>query len=338
MSGMDRRKFLREGVAAAGVVAAGVTARAGAQSGAGSRAQNVPQAPATSGSKPDQQAGAGQIRSENTDGPPLDRGKDPRLLVGCCAISYSKYLKGGQMTMEDFIRKGVELGVDGVDMTVYFLKSTEPAYLTNLRHLAFKNGIGFSGAACGATMVEANKAKRDAVLADIKKWVDVTDQLGASHLRVFGGKLPQGATTQQGVDWCVEIMKPASEYSAKRGITLGIEPHGGITQHGDTLLEIIKRVDSPYAGINLDITHFLPVDTSYAQIEACIPYATQTHIRYRFDSKELIDLDRVWQMFAKGGYKGYMSAEYENETEDAITGVPRLIGDMRKLSRKYSSV
>jgi hypothetical protein len=63
-----------------------------------------------------------------------------------------------------------------------------------------------------------------------------------------------------------------------------------------------------------------------------------THIRYRFDSGELIDLDRVWQMFAKAGFKGYMSAEYENEKEDAITGVPRLIGDMRKLSRKYSTV
>jgi sugar phosphate isomerase/epimerase len=244
------------------------------------------------------------------------------------------------MTMEDFIRKGVELRLDGVDMTVYFLKSTEPAYLTNLRHLAFKNGLGFSGAACGASMVQADKEKRGQVLEDIKKWTDVTDQLGTSHLRVFAGKLPPDATTEQAVGWCVDVMKEASDYSGKRGITLGLEPHGGITQRADTLLEIIHRVDSPYAGINLDITHFVPTpeQSGYAQIEACIPYATQTHIRYRFDSGELIDLDRVWQMFAKAGYKGYMSAEYENEKEDAITGVPRLIGDMRKLCRKYSSV
>ncbi len=321
MSGIDRRKFLQAGVAAAGAAAVGL---AGPNAGGQTPAQG------------DKKAYPGGVPS------PSGRGTSTqdltRLLVGCCAISYSKYLKGGQISMEDFIRKGVELKVDGVDVTVYFLKSTEPAYLTNLRHVAFKNGIGFSGAACGATMVQAEKEKRAAVLADIKKWIEVTDQLGASHLRVFAGKLPPGATTAQGVDWCTEIMKPASEYSGKRGITLGIEPHGGITQHADTLLEIIRRVDSPYAGINLDITHFLPVESSYAQIEACIPYATQTHIRYRFDSGELIDLDRVWQMFAKGEYKGYMSAEYENEKEDAWTGVPRLIGDMRKLSRKYSSV
>ncbi len=266
--------------------------------------------------------------------------REPRLFVGCCAISYSKYLRSGQMTMEDFIRKGVELRLDGVDMTVYFLKSTDPAYLASLRHLAFKNGISFSGAGCGSSMVQADKGKRTQVLEDIKKWVDVTDQLGASHLRVFGGKLPPGATTDQGVAWSVEVMKAASDYAGKRGITLGLEDHSGITQRADTLLEIIRRVDSAYAGINLDITHFIPTPTEdgYAQIEACIPYATHTHIRYRFDSGDLIDLDRVWQMFAKGGYKGYMSAEYENEKEDPATGVPKLIEEMRTLCRKYSTV
>ncbi len=265
---------------------------------------------------------------------------EPRLFVGCCAISYSKYLRSGQMSMEDFIRKGVELRLDGVDMTVYFLKSTDRAYLAGLRHLAFKNGMSFSGAGCGSSMVQVDKAKRAQVLDDIKKWIDVTDQLGASHLRVFGGKLPPDATTDQGVAWSVEVMKAASDYAGKRGITLGLEDHSGITQRADTLLEIIRKVDSPYAGINLDITHFIPAPTQdgYAQIEACIPYATHTHIRYRFDSGDLIDLDRVWQMFAKSGYKGYMSAEYENEKEDPATGVPKLIVEMRRLCRKYSTV
>jgi len=51
------------------------------------------------------------------------------------------------MTMEGVIRKAVELGIDGVDMTAYWFQSTDPAYLVSLRHLAFKNGVCFSGAA-----------------------------------------------------------------------------------------------------------------------------------------------------------------------------------------------
>ncbi len=264
---------------------------------------------------------------------------EPRLFVGCCAYSYRKYLEKGPMTMEEFILKGVELGLHGVDITTYYLKSTEPSYLTTLRHLAFKNGMPFSGAAIGTNMCQAEAAKRAAEVEKIKKWVDATDLLGASHLRVFGGALPKGATEEQGIQWVVETIKPACDYAAKKGITLGIEDHHGITARASTIIEILRRVDSPYAGMNLDISNFSSTsnEDQYAQIEACIPYATHTHIRDLFTpTHEPIDLDRVWQLFARDGYKGYMSAEYEG-AEDPMTGVPKLITKIKDLCRKYSS-
>ena len=45
----------------------------------------------------------------------------------------------------------------------------------------------------------------------------------------------------------------------------------------------------------------------------------------------------MWQMFAKGGYQGFMSVEYEGE-EDAMTGVPKLVEKVKMLCKKYSSV
>ncbi|HUZ47266.1 MAG TPA: sugar phosphate isomerase/epimerase family protein [Terriglobia bacterium] len=263
---------------------------------------------------------------------------EPRLLPGVCAYSYRKYLKNGQMTMQDFIRKAVELGSTGADMTVYWFKSTDPAYLAGLRNWAFKNGVPFSGAACHASLVQADRAKRAEVLEEIKKWVDVTDRLGASHLRIFAGELPPGATLQQGVQWTVDGLKEACDYSGKKGIALGIEDHGGITQQASVCLEIMQRVDSPYAGINLDITHFIPTPTKdrYAQIASCIPYATNTHIRDRFDGGKPIDMDRVWRLFAEGGYKGFMSVEYQGK-EDPMTGVPKLMNKVKALCRKYST-
>ncbi len=262
-----------------------------------------------------------------------------RMFPGCCAFSFGRKLKTGQMTMQDFIREIVKMGSVGADMTVYWFQSTDPAYLDDLRHLAFKNGVPFSGAACHSSMVQADAAKRRQVLADIKKWVDITNRLGASHLRVFGGKLPPGATVKQGTDWVVETMKPACDYAGKRGITLGIEDHGGVTQRAEVCLEIMHRVNSPYAGINLDITHFIPTATedAYAQIKACVPYATHTHIRDHFDHGGApIDLDRVWRMFRDGDYKGYMSAEYEGR-EDPMIGVPKLMNKIKALCQKYST-
>ena len=313
-----RRRFLKTGgLAVAGALAVGCAPQTETKTASGSSAQ-----------------------SSSTE----FASHEPRLLPGCCAYSYSTYFSKGKMTYPEFFDQVVKMGSLGADMTVYWFKSTDPGYLENLRHLAFKKGIPFSGAACGSSMVQATAAKRRKVLEDIKKWVDVTDRLGASHLRVFGGPLPKGATLKQGTDWVVEVMKPACDYSGKKGITLGIEDHEGVTQNSDVCLEIMHRVDSPYAGINLDITNFrtTPTQDAYSQIKACIPYATHAHIRDHFEENgERVDLDRVWRMFAEGGYKGFMSAEWEKTHEadkDAMTGVPKLMDEIKTLCRKYSTV
>jgi sugar phosphate isomerase/epimerase len=262
-----------------------------------------------------------------------DTSKTARLLVGCCAYSYREALT----------QRAVELKLDAVDMTVYYLKSTDPGYLENLRYLAYKNAVAFSGAACGSSMVQADAAKREDVLKQIKSWIDVTDRLGASHLRVFAGKLPDGVSMQQATGWVVDGMKAACDYAAPRGIVLGLEDHSGVSQSADVCLEIMHRVNSPYAGINLDITHFIPSATQdqYAQIAACIPFATVSHIRNRFDDKTPIDMDRVWRMYAEAGHKGYMALEYEGDEaggETAETGIPKGVAQIRELCRKYSSV
>lgn len=272
-----------------------------------------------------------------------DKSKLARLLPGCCAYSYNEDLRHGAMTLEDFILRAVELRLAGVDMTAYYLKSTDPDYLHGLRQLAYKHAMAFSGSACGVSMVQADAAKRADSVEQIKKWVDVTDQLGASHLRIFAGTLPPGANLKDAVDWVVDSMKAACDYSGRKGITLGIEDHEGVTQNADLCVEIMQRVHSPYAGINLDITNFIPTPTqdAYAQIAACIPYATNIHIRDHFYDHTLVDMDRVWKIFARAGHQGYVSAEYEASFPDSLppaTGVPKLIGEIQTLCRKYSSV
>ncbi|MDR3413171.1 MAG: sugar phosphate isomerase/epimerase [Formivibrio sp.] len=273
---------------------------------------------------------------------PLTSAGIPRLLSGCSAYSFRKQLMSGQMTMEDFIRRAVELRLDGVDMTVYYLKSTEPAYLESLRYLAYKNAVAVIGAACGARMVQADPARRADVVNDIKKWVDVAGWLGVPQLRILAGNLPQGVSLKQATDWVVEMMKSAVEYSAGKGISLSLENNRGVTQNADTCLEVIHRVDSPYAGITLDITHFVPTPSqdAYSQIAACIPYATNAHILDRFDDEAPIDLERIWKLFTQAGFKGYMSLEFDprpgaEDTSD--TEIRRMISEIRALCRKYSS-
>jgi sugar phosphate isomerase/epimerase len=281
---------------------------------------------------------SGEADPENTHG-----GSNlPRLLSGCSAFSFRKALTSHQMTLEDFIRKAVELRLDGVDMTLYYLKSNDPDYLESLRYLAYKNAVGFLGAACRSGTVQMDPTQRATALSDIKKWVDVSAWLGAPQLRVMGGPVPQGVSPGQAVDAVVEIMKAGTDYSAKKGIVLALENSRGIAQTSDVCLEVMQRVASPYAGITLDITHFVPTPTqdAYAQIAACIPYATNAHIMDCFDNGAPIDLERIFKIFADAGFKGHMSLEYvpkPGAPDNAGTDIPLLVAQIRALCRKYSS-
>ena len=208
-----------------------------------------------------------------------------RLLPGCCAYSYGSYLGKGKMTMEEFIVEAVKLGVLGVDITTYWLKSTEPAYLASLRNFAYRHGMPFSGLAIGADLCQPEGPKRKEVIETVRKWVDATELAGAAHLRIFGDKLPAGATEEQGVQWVVETMKPACEYAASKGVILGLETHSGLSTKAANIVAILREIDSPYAGCNLDISNFR--ENPYEQIQTCLPYATHTHIR------EFLEMDRV---------------------------------------------
>jgi sugar phosphate isomerase/epimerase len=177
-------------------------------------------------------------------------------------------------------------------------------------------------------------------LVELRKWVDVAQKIGATHMRVFSGPVPPGATMDQAIGFAAETLKRGAEYAGARGIILGLEDDGGITEFAKETIEIVKRADSPWAGMNLDIGNFRPPKV-YEQIEMSIPYAVSTHIKTEValddgKTRAPADWDRVFGMFASHGFRGYMGLEYE-AADDAAGAVPGHLRRLKELAVKYSS-
>jgi len=259
-----------------------------------------------------------------------------RLRPGLVAYSYRYQLESKKMTYEDVIRLAADLGFEGLDTTVYWFPDTSHRYLANLRRTAYINGISLYSAAVRVHLCQPTAELRDAELATAKKWIDVAELLGSTHVRVFGGAIPNGATESQAIDWAVETLKRAADYSGEKGIIVGVEDDGGLTGTAEPTIEILRKTNSPWAGMNLDSGNF--PKNGYAQVEKCIPFAVSTHIKSTVKDadgrKEAVNLDRLFGMFAKGGYRGFVSLEYEEK--DAETVVPGLARDVIKTARKYA--
>src|SRR5215510_15459238 len=153
-----------------------------------------------------------------------------RFRTGLVAYSYRQALQAKTMTYEDLIRIAVETGTDGIDMTAYWLPSTADDYLLPLRRLAYRNRVEIYSVGTRVQLAQPEGALRDKQLADLRNWVDVAAKLGASHIRVFGSQKPAGMATEQAIDLAAETLKRGAEISGARGITLGVEDDGGMTE------------------------------------------------------------------------------------------------------------
>lgn len=262
-----------------------------------------------------------------------------RLHLGCCAYSYRKYLKNGEMKLDQFLHLAANLGFDGVQLTTYYYESSKDEYLFGLKHLAYKLGLDIPSIAIRTNFCTADEAERSEQVENTKKWVDVAVKLGAIAIRIFGGKVPKGAPLDDAIAWTAAGIREAVEYAGSKGVFLALENHGGVTERAENVVRIYKRVNHPWLGLLLDTGNF-PYEP-YSQIAEDAPYAITTHFKgsvpNRNDKRIPVDVDRVFKILRDAQYQGYLNIEYEGK-EDPMTGVPKLLEQMKKSARKYSLV
>ena len=272
-------------------------------------------------------------------GSPKLPGSTPRLKTAICAYSFRVALREGSLTYEDLVDMAVENDVDGIDATVYwFPRSNLDSFLYSLRRKAYLAAVELPSIAIRSNLCRSQERERDVETAWLGRWVDVAHKLGASHIRVFGGNVPDGSTEDEAAGWVAEILKRAGDYAARHGVVLGLENHGGITSRAERILQIVKTADHPNVGINLDTGNFR--SDPYDQIEMCLPYAVNSQFKVNIRDEDgnhaPSDWDRIVAMFASAGYRGYMALEYEDRP-DPFTAVPQHLARLKTLAKRYGA-
>jgi sugar phosphate isomerase/epimerase len=259
-----------------------------------------------------------------------------RLRSGLVAYSYRKQLESKSLNYFDLIQKVADWGLDGLDCTVYWFPDTSNEYLASLRKAAYKNGVQIYNAGVRVRLAQPTPALQNAEFENLKKWVDVADRIGASHMRVFGGPVPERASEQQAIEWSVEVLKRGADYAGSKGITLGVEDDTGLTIAAEPTVEIVKRTASPWVGINADSGNLRA--NGYSQFAMLLPYATSIHLKTEISTpdgkKEKADWNRLLDMIGKSHYRGYVGLEYE--AENAETEIPSYAAELRSVVRRVS--
>ena len=199
---------------------------------------------------------------------PIERSGPARLFLSLAAYSFrdsfggdlqrqaSSAGGGKKIDLFDFIDYCADHGCQGTELTsYYFPRELTDEFLLKLKRHAFIRGIAISGTAVGNTFTLPAGEKRNQEIAAVKKWIDRAQVLGAPHIRVFAGSA-QGISKNEAKKFAIEALQESCDYAATKGVMLGLENHGGVVAEVDDLLEIVRAVNSPWFGVNLDTGNF----------------------------------------------------------------------------------
>jgi sugar phosphate isomerase/epimerase len=266
---------------------------------------------------------------------PIQRNGTAKFKFSLAGYSYRDLLTGNppKLTLDDFIADCAKMGLEGTEPTsYYFPNNVTYEYLRHLKHLAFRLGLDISGTAVGNDFCHPAGPRRDGEIAQVKKWIDYAEILGAPVIRIFSGTPRGDQTVDTAHRLAVEAIEECCRYAGQHGVFLALENHGGLTQTIEGMLGLVRDVKSEWFGVNLDTGNFRGQDV-YGDLARLAPYAINVQVKVTVsgpDGKQVpADFRRLAKILTDAGYRGYIVLEYE-EREDPRVACPRYIDQLRE--------
>ncbi len=266
---------------------------------------------------------------------PIQRVGGPQFQFSLAAYSYRDLLQRAKerLTLSDFVRDCAAMQLEGVELTSYYFPQPVTAeYLVQLKGECFRLGLDVSGTAVGNDFGVPAGPAREKQIADVKKWIEHAQLLGAPVIRIFAGHVPQGDDPAAAYARMVSAIEECCDYAGQYGVHLALENHGGPTATAEGLLAFVRDVKSPWFGVNLDTGNFHTEDV-YGDLAKVAPYATNVQIKVSITpagaSRQATDLSRIAKILRDTGYRGYVVLEYE-ESGDPREECPPYVEQMRQ--------
>src|SRR5262245_63260127 len=186
-------------------------------------------------------------------------------------------------SVEQMIERCADWGLDGIEILGFHLEHSSREELYRLKRLALRRGVAIVSVSANHNFVQPDPEERQRQVDVVSRWVDAAHELGAPVVRAFGGRWntldwhafmaargeepPRpGYTDEDAVRWSVEAFRVAGYYAGRKGVTLAVENHWGLTGRAAGVRRLVDETGSPWLGVALDTGNFPYVPDMYAEM------------------------------------------------------------------------
>lgn len=253
-------------------------------------------------------------RKQGVNDKPESSGSSLKLSLN--AYSFNRLLRDGEMTLDQLLDFTADHYIPALDLTAYYFPTypevPNDSFLYGIKRKAHQRGLVFSGTGVRNNFTQADAKRRSDDMQLVRNWIDAAVKLGAPMVRIFAGpEATDGVSEREAMNWMIENIRECVEYGAQRGIIVALQNHNEFVKTAEQIHQIMKRINSEWFGLMLDIGSYRMADP-YAEITETIPYAVNWQIKenvYEQGEEQKTDLVKLFRIIRDSGYRGYLPLE-----------------------------
>ncbi len=240
--------------------------------------------------------------------------------------------------------QAVELRALGGELDLLNRPEFQPRELARTRDWLAEQEMEICCVDTSCSFDSIEKAEREKQVEIAARHCELASALGASLIRVFPDKVPDGASFEETRDRIAESLREVAR-RAPASVRIGLETHGDFAR-GEATAEIIRRADHKNLCIIWDAANtFASGEPIAASARAVAPYLAHVHLRDArpmggehwtpvLAGRGLVPFDEVVSELRKLDYAGFISFEWEKYWHPEIEGPEESLPDFAKAIRK----
>jgi sugar phosphate isomerase/epimerase len=306
---LERRDFLKQGIAAAGGLAASTLPLVAARTG-------------------------------SVTAPHLSFPASPRERISVASYPFREFIAGrgeqsaarAKMPIKDFgAHVAAKFGVRHVEPWSAHFSSLEPDYLAELSATLAAAGVGVANIAVDGehSPYAPEKNERARAIAFCRAWIDAAAAIHAPGIRT---NIPPAKAAEPNVERAAETLRQIADYGASKNIVVNLENDNPVSEDPYFLVKVIDSAATPWLRALPDFGNTLtahPPQYAYDGLAKMFAHAYGIcHVKAMEEDGKgdlvHVDLDRAFSILRASGFRGYCSMEFDSPG-DPYAGTRALI-------------
>jgi len=267
------------------------------------------------------------------------------MKLSCLPVSLFGDIIDGSMGIDRWAALGKSLGLDGIDISVLFLKTLDKPYLQDIRRGIEREGIRLAVMNTYPDLTHPKESERSREISRLEAHIEAAALLGAEMVRVTAGQGHPETGPVEGTEWAVKGLRRAAIRAGQAGVAVVYENHSkpGVWKYPDfsypseIFMEIADRLQDTCMKILFDTANPIsrgekPLSILVHVIDrlACVHAAdtsSDQELKPVLLGTGIVPFNQIFSFLKRSGYEGWISIEEASGLGER--GIEEAIGFVR---------